>query len=87
VGPEHTETALLLYDFARFQQARSNLPEAAFLYQHTLTILENRFEPNHPLTIKTREHLSDVLVALGRTEEEAARLETSQTTLPLATDQ
>ena len=67
--PERLETAAVLHDLARFQQAQGEPREAAALYQRALTIRENVLGADSPVTADTREQLQAALGALGRTEE------------------
>jgi tetratricopeptide (TPR) repeat protein len=72
LGPEHLETAKVLHDFARSQQAQGRNQEAAVLYQRALTTREHILGPDHVLTLDTRACLQEVLVALGQTQEAAS---------------
>jgi tetratricopeptide (TPR) repeat protein len=61
LGPEHSETAETLVDFASFLQARGSIREAFDLYRRALRICERALGPEHPLTLETHARLDALM--------------------------
>ncbi len=60
LGAQHPGVAEALQDLAQLRQMQQQPIEALSLSQQALAILEKRFGPHHPRTLKAREALSKV---------------------------
>ena len=77
LGPEHIETAEIMYDFALLQEAQGNRDEAKPLYEHALAVRKHIFGPEHSKTKETRKRYITFLREIGQ-DDEAAFLEAMQ---------
>jgi tetratricopeptide (TPR) repeat protein len=69
LGHQHPETAVILYDFAIFWEARGNKLKAESLYQRALTIQEQTLGSQHPTTVATQISYTRLLRGMGCDEE------------------